>query len=188
MMCVCVRPLPLAVDRERISDKDDLDGATEPATRFLPETVGGSQQPVVDKSELLEKDHQRARDLLAEAGFPDGEGFPTIRLLINRNEQQRIVAESVAGMWRDVLGVETEIIIKPWDEYEASIKAGDFDVVRRGLVMQTTDELTNIRSLFRDVLSAPAESDRMRSRIRSRTAKHSRPRHPCHQSKPRPRH
>jgi ABC-type oligopeptide transport system substrate-binding subunit len=143
--------LTLALDRERIS-KDDLAGATEPATRFLPETVGGSQQPVVEKSELLEKDHERAGDLLAEAGFPDGEGFPTIRLLINRNEQQRIVAESIAGMWRDVLGIETEVIIKPWDEYQAAIASGDFDVVRRGLVMQTTDELTNIRSLFQEVV------------------------------------
>jgi oligopeptide transport system substrate-binding protein len=147
--------LALALDRERISD-DDLGGATEPATRFLPETLGDSQQPVVEKSELLEKDYERARDLLAEAGYPDGEGFPTIRLLVNRNEQQRIVAQSVAAMWRDVLGVETEIIIKPWDEYEAAIRAGDFDVVRRGLVMQTTDELTNIRALFREGLtSAP---------------------------------
>jgi oligopeptide transport system substrate-binding protein len=128
-----------------------LGGATEPARRFLPETVGGSQQPVVEKSELLEKDHERARDLLAEAGFPDGEGFPRIRLLINRNEQQRIVAQSVAAMWRDVLGIETEVIIKPWDEYEAAMRAGDFDVARRGLVMQTTDELTNIRSLFKGV-------------------------------------
>ncbi len=142
--------LTLAVDREQISH-DDLGGATEPARRFLPETVGGSQQPVVEKSELLEKDHERARDLLAEAGFPDGEGFPRIRLLINRNEQQRIVAQSVAAMWRDVLGIETEVIIKPWDEYEAAMRAGDFDVARRGLVMQTTDELTNIRSLFKGV-------------------------------------
>lgn len=149
--------LTLALDRERISNKD-LGGATEPATRFLPETIGGSHQPVVEKSELLERDHERARDLLAEAGFPDGEGFPKIRLLINRNEQQRIVAQSVAAMWRDVLGIETEIIIKPWDEYDAARRAGDFDVVRRGLVMQTTDELTNIRSLFQDVLTPAPES------------------------------
>lgn len=155
--------LALAIDRERISD-DDLGGATEPATRFLPETAGGSYQPVVEKSELLEKDYERARDLLAEAGFPDGEDFPTIRLLINRNEQQRIVAQSVAAMWRDVLNVETEVIIKPWDEYEALIRAGDFDVVRRGLVMQTTDELTNIRSLFRGVVAAVPETPESESK------------------------
>jgi oligopeptide transport system substrate-binding protein len=156
--------LALALDRDRIS-KDDLGGVTEPARRFLPETAGGSQKPVVDKSELLEHDHERARDLLAEAGFPDGEGFPTIRLLINRNEQQRIVAQAVATMWRDVLNIQTDVIVKPWDEYELAILNGDYDVVRRGMVMQTTDELTNIRALFRGILpiasttEEPSEKD-----------------------------
>ena len=75
-------------------------------------------------------------------------------MLINRNEQQRLVAQSVATMWRNVLGIETEIVIKNWDEYEAAIREGDYDVVRRGLVMQTTDELTNIRMLFPDSAQA----------------------------------
>ena len=43
---------------------------------------------------------------------------------------------------------EAEITVKIWDEYEALIKVGDYDVVRRGIVMQTTDELTNLRMLF----------------------------------------
>ncbi len=62
-----------------------------------------------------------------------------IRLLINRNEQQRIVAQSIAAMWRSALNIETEIVIRNWDEYEAAIKAGDYDIVRRGIVMQTTE-------------------------------------------------
>ncbi|HCX29147.1 MAG TPA: hypothetical protein DHU55_05155, partial [Blastocatellia bacterium] len=107
-------------------------------------TATGPQKPVVDKSEVLEKDHERAKALLAEAGFPEGQGFPKIRLLVNRNEQQRLVAQSIAGMWRSVLNIETEIVVKNWDEYEAAIRAGDYDVVRRGIVMQTTDELTNM--------------------------------------------
>jgi oligopeptide transport system substrate-binding protein len=139
--------LALGFDRERIAE-DDLGGAMEPANRFLPEIAGDSEKPVVDKSELLEKDYERARSLLAEAGFPNGEGFPKVRLLINRNEQQRIVAQSIAAMWRSELNIETEIIVKNWDEYEAAIRAGDYDVVRRGMVMQTMDELTNIRALF----------------------------------------
>ncbi len=138
--------LAIAIDRDRLS-QDEMGGATEPAKRLLPEKMAGSKV-VVDRNELLEKDHERARKLLAEAGFPDGEGFPKIRLLINRNEQQRILAQAVAQTWLTVLNIETEIIIKPWDEYEAAIRAGDYDVVRRGLVMQTTDELTNIRMLF----------------------------------------
>ena len=53
-------------------------------------------------------------------------------------------------MWHSVLNVETEIVVKNWDEYEAAIRAGDFDVVRRGIVIQTTDELTNMRMIFPD--------------------------------------
>lgn len=139
--------LAIAIDRDRIS-ADDMGGATEPAKRFLPETTANTQGPVVNKSDVLEKEHERAKQLLAEAGFPDGEGFPRVILLVNRNEPQRLVAQSIAAMWRAVLNIQTEIVVKNWDEYEAAIRAGDYDVVRRGLVMQTTDELTNIRMLF----------------------------------------
>ena len=138
--------LALAIDRERVS-RDELGGATEPAGKFLPEAISG-EKPVVDDTEMLEHDINRARELLAAAGYPDGEGFPVIRLLINRNEQQRVVAQSIAEMWRSALNIETEIVIKIWDEYEKSIQAGDYDVVRRGMVMQTTSELTNLRMLF----------------------------------------
>ena len=149
--------LALGFDRERIS-ADDLGGATEPAKRFLPETVSDSQKPVVDKSEVLEKDYERARQLLAEAGYPDGKGFPKVRLLINRNEQQRVVAQGVASMWRNVLNIETEIVVRNWEDYEAAIRAGEFDVVRRGMVMQTTDELTNIRALFQEGLQSSSQA------------------------------
>jgi ABC-type oligopeptide transport system substrate-binding subunit len=50
------------------------------------------------------------------------------------------------------LGIETDIVLKSWDEYEAAIASGDFDIVRRSFVMQTVDEATVIRSLF----SSPA--------------------------------
>ncbi|SRR6266511_2263077 len=149
--------LAIGIDRDRIS-ADEMGGATEPAKRFLPETPP-AQGPVVNKSEVLEKGYERARELLAEAGFPGGRDFPTIRLLINRNEQQRVVAQSIAAMWRSVLNIETEVVVKNWDEYEAAIRAGDYDVVRRGIVMQTTDELTNIRMLFQDGLR-PGQNSR----------------------------
>ncbi len=148
--------LAIAIDRDRLS-QDELGGATEPAKKFLPEAMAGSKE-VVAKAELLEKDIERARKLLAEAGFPDGEGFPTVKLLINRNEQQKQVAQSIASMWRSVLNIQTEITIRPWDEYVAAIRAGEYDIVRRGMVMQTTDEQTNIRELFRQD-SQSAESD-----------------------------
>ena len=112
---------------------------------------------MVNKSEGLEKEYERAKELLAEAGFPGGQNFPKVRLLINRNEQQRVVAQSIAAMWHSVLNIDSEIIIKNWDDYEAAIRSGDYDVVRRGIVMQTTDELTNMRLLFEGG-GAPATS------------------------------
>jgi ABC-type oligopeptide transport system substrate-binding subunit len=148
--------LAIGIDRDRIS-ADELGGATEPAKRFLPQITNNAQEPVVNKSEAVDKEYERARELLAEAGFPGGRDFPRIRLLINRNEQQRVVAQSIAEMWRTVLNIETEIVVKNWDEYETAIRAGDYDVVRRGIVMQTTDELTNMRILFEEGAPAAAE-------------------------------
>ena len=149
--------LAIAIDRERVS-RDDLGGATEPAGKFLPQAISG-EKPVVDKAELLEQDVPKARDLLAQAGFSNGDGFPIIRLLINRNDQQRAVAQAIAAMWQSVLGIQTEIIIKNWDEYENAFRTGDFDVVRRGLVMQTTDELTNLKMIFEgDRTATPGDS------------------------------
>ncbi|HEY0004612.1 MAG TPA: peptide ABC transporter substrate-binding protein [Pyrinomonadaceae bacterium] len=139
--------LSIAIDRERLS-QDELGGATEPATRFLPTGMSTEDGAESKELRLLGQDAARARKLLADAGFPEGKGFPRIRLLINRNDQQRQVAQSVSAMWRTILGVETEIIIKTWDEYEAAVRAGDYDIARRGAVMQTTDEATIMRLLF----------------------------------------
>jgi oligopeptide transport system substrate-binding protein len=140
--------LSIAIDRDRICD-DEMGGATEPAKKFIPEQAADrdhadGKQPVP----VLEKNLARAKELMAAAGFAQGKGFPVLRLLINRNEQQRQVAESVAAMWRSALGVEVAVVSKNWDEYEAALKAGDYDVVRRGFVMQTMDEETNMRLMF----------------------------------------
>jgi oligopeptide transport system substrate-binding protein len=107
-----------------------------------------SNEVVVPKSASLEKDRERAKRLLAEAGYPNGEGFPVLKLLINRNEQQRQIAQAVATTWRTVLGIETEIIARVWDEYEDAIRKGEYDLARKGTVMQTADETSNIRMLF----------------------------------------
>ncbi|MFN2416937.1 MAG: peptide ABC transporter substrate-binding protein [Pyrinomonadaceae bacterium] len=150
------RALAYALDVSRLS-ADTLGGSTEPTDRFLPspaerEDAGVAQaegQAAPPRAAAGAK-VERARMLLEEAGYPGGENFPRLRLLVNRNEQQRLVAQAVARMWREALGVETEVIIRPWEEYEAMLRAGDYDVARRSLVMQTTDEETNMLQLFGD--------------------------------------
>ncbi|MFL6336926.1 MAG: peptide ABC transporter substrate-binding protein [Pyrinomonadaceae bacterium] len=157
--------LAFALDVERLS-KDTLGGSTEPTRTFIPapgeeEVTDAASKADADESvgSGLEHNVERARRLLEQAGYPGGENFPRVRLLVNRNEQQRLVAQAVARMWREALGVETEIVVRPWEEYEAMLRTGDYDVARRSLVMQTTDEETNMRQLFGEVgeteVSAP---------------------------------
>jgi ABC-type oligopeptide transport system substrate-binding subunit len=146
--------LSLAIDRERLS-ADTLGGATEAAAKFLPSIGGESNAGSAGATDALNAeahgvafDAERARRLLAEAGFPGGANFPRLRLLVNRNEQHRAVAVAVAAMWRNVLGVETEIMLRNWDEYEATLRAGEYDVARRSVLMQTVDEETNMLAMF----------------------------------------
>ncbi|HEY0658496.1 MAG TPA: peptide ABC transporter substrate-binding protein [Pyrinomonadaceae bacterium] len=134
--------LAIAVERERLTE-GDTEGATEPAFGFLP----------VAKQEVtkLVQNSEKARQLLAESGFPNGVNFPTVRLLVNRNDLQQKIARSVAKMWKRNLNIETQIIVKDINELEASRKASDFDIIRRGVVLPTISETANMMTIFKPV-------------------------------------
>jgi oligopeptide transport system substrate-binding protein len=133
------RALSMAIERERIV-QDELDGAGEPALDFLPF--------VNEKDGKIKESSDEAKKLLAEAGFADVSTFPKIRLLINRNDLQRRIARSVEKMWQKNLGIQTEIIVKDKEEYEAALKAGDYDLVRRGVVLPTANETSSLLAMF----------------------------------------
>lgn len=133
------RALAIAIEREKLTD-GELQGTPRPANSFMP---AGSRS-----SAKLAYDIEEAQTLLDDVGFPDGENFPTIRLLINRNDTQQRVARTVAQMWKQNLGIETEIVVKENAEIDAMKSAGDFDLVRRGVVMPTSDETANLLSIF----------------------------------------
>ena len=150
--------LSIAIDRDRISE-DQMGGATEPAKKFLPAQLAQTAEAHHGQAaaQPIEKNIERARQLLSSAGYPQGQGFPKIRLLVNRNVQQRQVAQAVAMMWRNALNVETELLLKDWAEYEIAFRAGDFDVARRSYVMQSADEFHSLSEMFeQDAQAAPA--------------------------------
>lgn len=131
--------LTIAIERERLTE-DDMDSASEPAVRFLP---------FADETKVeLKQDTEKAQNLLKEAGFPNGENFPAVKLLINRNNVQQRIARSVAKMWKENLNIETEITVKESNELDAMKKSESFDMIRRGVVLPTTDELANMLMMF----------------------------------------
>ena len=134
-----------AIDRDRLTE-GEMDDSTRPALSFLP--YSGS-----DKAKLTQ-DKEKAKELLSEAGFPEGAGFPVIKLLINRNDTQQKIARSVARMWKQNLNVDTEIVVKEPAELDGARKAGEFDLIRRGVVFPTSDETSNFMAVFEPVLPA----------------------------------
>ncbi|MCO6509992.1 MAG: peptide ABC transporter substrate-binding protein [Aridibacter famidurans] len=132
--------LAIAIDRKRLAE-DLTDGAMEPAYGFLPFEQN-------DDREKIEEDVERAKDLLQKAGFGSAEGFPVIRLVINRNDLQQKIAKEVASMWKENLGIEADIVVREFEEMEAVWKAGDYDLIRRGAVLPTSDETANMLAIF----------------------------------------
>ncbi len=141
--------LAVAIDREKLAD-GDLQGTTEPATKFLP--FGKAVSPSVAF------DAAKAKRLLETAGFPDGEGFPTVRLVVNRNNTQNRVARSVARMWKQNLNIDTDIIVTETADIESVRASGDFDLVRRGVVLAAHDEMVNLYSIFGSVSAGVSEA------------------------------
>ncbi len=132
------KALAISIDRKRLTE-DEMDGATEPALNFLPFET---------KNERLKEDVEKAKRLLSEAGYSNGENFPVIKLLVNRNNMQQKIAKSVAKMWQKNLNVSTEIIVKDKVDFENSIQIGDFSLARRGIVLPTHNEIINMLAMF----------------------------------------
>jgi oligopeptide transport system substrate-binding protein len=97
----------LATDKGRLTRKLTF-GGEKPASHFVPDGVANYQSPPG-----LGFDTDRARALLAEAGFPKGKGFPRFQYMYFSSAggarlQERIGVE-LQQMWREVLGVEMEL-------------------------------------------------------------------------------
>lgn len=102
--------LSQAVPRDAIVS-DLLPAAGIPAHHFAPAGIFGA--PPADEAGVFYQPDQ-ARDLLAQAGYPAGQGFPEITLAHASDSSSTRIAEDVAHSWQEVLGVDVSLV--PRDE------------------------------------------------------------------------
>jgi oligopeptide transport system substrate-binding protein len=83
-----------------------------------------------------------ARRLLAEAGYPNGRGLPTIEILYNTNEGHRAIAEVIQQQWKQNLGIDIELRNLEWGVYLDTVTNTQYQVARAGWIADYPDPNT----------------------------------------------
>ncbi len=128
--------LNLAIDKELLTERL-LRAGQHVATHIVPPGLPG--YPVVDGAGY---DPLRAKELLAEAGFPGGEGFPRLEFLFNTSEDHRLIAEFLQRQWHDVLGLDIALANQEWKTYLKKLHSMDYQLTRSGWIGDYADPNT----------------------------------------------
>ena len=143
----------LAIDRTYIVEQIAQSGQVE-AGGFVPagvydaegatgedfRTVGGDYYKPTDAD--YEANCEHARELLAEAGYPNGEGFPVVEYLYNTSDSHKAIAEALQNMWKTVLGVQVTLNNQEWNAFLQVRKEGDYSICRNAWVADYNDPMS----------------------------------------------
>jgi len=122
------RALTLALDRQLLVERVTK-GGQAPASGLVPQGIPG-----YGASTTVQYDPEEARRLLAEAGYPGGQGFPGVEIMINTSEAHRKIAEAIQALWREELGITVGIYNQEWKVYLDSQSNLDYDIARAGWI------------------------------------------------------
>lgn len=135
------RALAMTVDRQRLVDNITKGGQIPAYAMTPPGTMG--YYPESD----LKFDPEGAKRLLAEAGYPNGEGFPPTEILYNTNEGHRKVAVALQDMWKKHLNIDIRLLNQEWKVYLDTESAGQYEISRAGWIGDYVDP-NNFLDLF----------------------------------------
>ncbi|MFW5675308.1 MAG: peptide ABC transporter substrate-binding protein, partial [Acetivibrio ethanolgignens] len=142
------KALILAIDRQYICDEIGQAGQV-PAGAFVPtgltdadstkefREVGGDYYDPADYEGNLEL----AKQALAEAGYPDGEGLPTIEYLYNEGGSHDVIGQALQDMWSKI-GVKVELVSQEWATFLNTRKNGGYDIARNGWLGDYNDPIS----------------------------------------------
>ncbi len=130
------RALNMAIDKAAICEKL-LKAGQQPARHLVPPGMAGYKSPMTD-----EYNPQKARELLAEAGYPGGKNFPKVQVLYNTSEGHRTIAEVIQRQWSENLGVNIELRNLEWGSYLDTVNQTDYEIARAGWIGDYPDPNT----------------------------------------------
>jgi len=136
----------MAIERQAIIDTI-LQAEQKPAYAFVPYGIldaNGKDFRENGGNAFFKEDIAEAKKLLAEAGYPDGKGFPTVTILFNTSEGHKKIAEAIQQMWKKNLGVNVQILNQEWQVYLDSQSKLKYDVCRAGWIADYSDPMTFI--------------------------------------------
>ena len=98
--------LSQAIDREELN-RVVSQGGHQPTTSWVPEVSGGAAPDAFD--DAIGFDPDKAKENLAKAGFPDGEGFPELAILTIDAPAPRLMAVFLQEAFRTNLNIDVSI-------------------------------------------------------------------------------
>ncbi len=137
------KALTMAIDRKAIVENITKAGQV-PAMAFVPSGLPDASGEFRKNGGDFFKDNDvaAAKQLLADAGFPDGKGFPKLSILYNTNEAHKRIAEAIQEMWKKNLGIEVELVNQEWAVYLANQSSLNYMVSRAGWLGDYVDPMT----------------------------------------------
>lgn len=146
--------LSLAVDREYVAGTL-MQGTYSAAYNFMgPGWIDGDGSDFFSNanggSTYISSDYEanlaKAKELMAEAGYPNGEGYPTITYVSNDSGYHKVVAEYLQQAWGE-LGITLNVEMVEWSSFTPMRRNGEYDVARNGWVGDYSDP-SNMIELF----------------------------------------
>lgn len=149
------KALSLAIDREYVAgtimqgtysaaDSFVGPGWSDVSGEFYDNANGG--QPYIDNSNY-EANLEEAKALLAEAGYPNGEGFPAITYSTNDSSYHIPVAEYLQQAWGE-LGISVTVDSVEWASFTPMRRNGEYDAARNGWVGDYADPSNILELLY----------------------------------------
>lgn len=137
--------LAKAIDRETLANTV-LQGAHLPATSWVPPDIVGIEPGAYD--DVIGFDPEGARDLLATAGYPEGEGFPELELIVADTGQTRTIGEFLQQQFADILGIDVSVEVLDGPSRAERFTLGDFELYPGAFLQDYPDPENWLTALF----------------------------------------